>query len=105
MFFQFPAPQRLKGMAAAIQSFQPGSIRPFTAQITPLDFMGGYPGIAGHIIISLLIYAKLEIDIQYYINKCLNCLKLEMPKVVGSLRSVFFIKMTAFLKFRHFRSF
>jgi hypothetical protein len=31
MLFQFPAPQRLKCMAAAIQRFQFGSICPFTA--------------------------------------------------------------------------
>jgi hypothetical protein len=65
MFFQFPAPKRLKCMAAAIQGFELGGIRPFAAQITPLDFVGGYSGIAGHVVTSLVIYAKLEIDIQY----------------------------------------
>ena len=49
MFFQFPAPQRLKGMAAAIQRFKFGRICPFTAQITPLDLVGRHPGIFGHL--------------------------------------------------------
>jgi hypothetical protein len=55
MPFQLPAPERLKCMAAAIQGFQPGSIRPFTAQITPLDFVGGYSGILFHVILSNFI--------------------------------------------------
>jgi hypothetical protein len=50
MPFQFPAPQRLECMATAIQGFSFGSIRPFAAQITPLDFMGNYTGILFHII-------------------------------------------------------
>jgi hypothetical protein len=48
MLFQFLAPQRLKGMAAAIQGFEFGSIRPLTTQITPLDLMGRYSGILLH---------------------------------------------------------
>jgi hypothetical protein len=49
MLFQFFAPQRLKCMAASIQSVEFGRIRPFTAQITPLDLMGGYAGVLGHV--------------------------------------------------------
>jgi hypothetical protein len=45
-------------MAAAIQSFQPGSIRPFTAQITPLDIMGGYSGILAHLFLYQLLCGK-----------------------------------------------
>jgi hypothetical protein len=50
MLFQFLAPQRLKCIAAAIQGFQFGSIRPLTAQVTPLDFVGGYSGVLSHIV-------------------------------------------------------
>jgi len=49
MLFQFLAPQRLKCIAIAIQGFEFGSIRPLTAQITPLNFMGGYTGILVHL--------------------------------------------------------
>jgi hypothetical protein len=48
MLFQSFAPQRLKCMAASIQGFEFGNIRPFTAQITPLDPVGGYSGVLGH---------------------------------------------------------
>jgi len=37
-------------MAAAIQGFESGSIRPLTAQITPLDLVGGYSGVLGHVV-------------------------------------------------------
>ena len=53
MLFQFLAPQRLKCIAAAIQGFQFGSIRPLTAQVTPLNLMCLHPGITGHIVMSL----------------------------------------------------
>jgi len=53
MFFHFFAPQGLKRMAAAIQSFEFSSICPITAQITPLDLMGYHSGILGHVITYL----------------------------------------------------
>jgi hypothetical protein len=36
-------------MATAIQGFELGSIRPFTAQITPLNFVGRHTGILFHV--------------------------------------------------------
>jgi len=55
MLLELFAPQGLKGMATAIQGFEFGGIRPFTAQITPLDFMGRYAWVIIHII-SYLCY-------------------------------------------------
>ena len=37
-------------MAAAIQGLELGNIRPFTAQITPLNFVGRHTGVLGHVI-------------------------------------------------------
>jgi len=50
MLFQSFAPQGLKCMAASIQGFEFGNIRPFTAQITPLDLVRSYSGVLGHVI-------------------------------------------------------
>jgi hypothetical protein len=54
MLFQFPAPQRLKCIATAIQGFEFGSIRPLTAQITPLELMGGYTGVLVHLFLYII---------------------------------------------------
>ena len=43
-------------MAAAIQSFEFGGIRPFTSQITPLDPFPIHPGILFHVILSDFIF-------------------------------------------------
>jgi hypothetical protein len=45
-------------MAAAVQSFQLGSLCPFAPQITPLNFMGRYTGILVHLFLYELICAK-----------------------------------------------
>jgi hypothetical protein len=45
-------------MATAIQGFSFGGIRPFAAQITPLDFMGRYTGILVHLFLCELICGK-----------------------------------------------
>jgi hypothetical protein len=56
MFFQFPAPQRLKCIATAIQGFEFGSIRPLTAQLTPLNFICCHSGILFHVFWSDFIF-------------------------------------------------
>jgi hypothetical protein len=58
MPFQFPAPQRLECMATAIQGLLFGGIRPFAAQITPLNLMRCHPGILVHLFLYELICAK-----------------------------------------------
>ena len=89
-------------MAASIQRFEFGGIRPFTAQITPLYPFPFLRGILGHVATFFNTKAKLLIDTGYYPDKCLKCLKLEVPKVMESLRSIFFIKRIEFLNFSHF---
>ena len=56
MPFKLFAPDGLECMAAAIQSFEFGGIRPFTAQITPLDPFPIHPGILFHVILSDFIF-------------------------------------------------
>jgi len=48
MPFEFFAPKGLKRMAASIQCFEFGGIRPFTAQITPLYPLPFHTGVLNH---------------------------------------------------------
>jgi hypothetical protein len=48
MLFEFFAPKGLERMAATIQRFEFGGIRPFTAQITPLYPFPLHPGVLAH---------------------------------------------------------
>jgi hypothetical protein len=75
MLFEFFAPKRLERMAASIQSFEFGGIRPFTAQITPLYAFPVHRGILGHVVTFFNTKAKLLIDTGYYPDKCLRCLE------------------------------
>jgi hypothetical protein len=50
MLFELFAPQRLKGMAAAVQGIELGRTSPFTAQIAPLNPGCFHPGIMFYII-------------------------------------------------------
>jgi hypothetical protein len=83
-------------MAAAVQGFHFGRMRPFAAQIAPKNPFAFYPG--------GLIHRMTQFFIARLPSKCLNCLKLEVPKGTESLRFAFFIKMTEFLNFKHFSS-
>jgi hypothetical protein len=58
MLFEFFAPKRLKRMAASIQRFEFGGIRPFTAQITPLNLFVFRPGVLFHVILSDFIFYR-----------------------------------------------
>jgi len=49
MLFELFAPEGLEGVAASIQCFEFGGIRPSTAQITPLNIVGRYAGVLGHV--------------------------------------------------------
>ncbi|MEJ2100783.1 MAG: hypothetical protein P8X68_12480 [Desulfobacterales bacterium] len=102
MPFKLFAPDGLECMAAAIQCFEFGGIRPFTAQITPLYFFPFYPDALGHVVTFFNAKAKLRIDTGYYSDKCLKRLKLEVPKVVESLCSTFLLNGQKFLNFSHF---
>jgi hypothetical protein len=68
MFLKLFAPQRLEGMATAVQSVKLGGIGPFTAQITPFDFRGFYAGIIRHIIthFSLIKFACCFATLIYF---------------------------------------
>jgi hypothetical protein len=48
MLFEFFAPKGLECMAASIQCFESGGIRPFTAQITPRYPFAFHPGVLNH---------------------------------------------------------
>ena len=52
MLLELFAPQGLKGVATAIQGFEFGGIRPFTAQITPFNPRCFYSRIIGHLILN-----------------------------------------------------
>jgi hypothetical protein len=58
MLFEFFAPKGLECMAASIQCFESGGIRPFTAQITPLYLFVFHPGVLFHVILSDFIFYR-----------------------------------------------
>ncbi len=62
MLLELFAPQGLKGMAAAIQGVKFGRIRPFTAQITPLNPRGFNSSIIVHIL-NNLYYRKIDLKV------------------------------------------
>jgi hypothetical protein len=56
MPFELFAPNGLERVAASIQCFEFGGIRPFTAQITPLYAFPFHPGVLFHVKLSGFIF-------------------------------------------------